>query len=283
MFMVGRPGDAPVFVDTNVIVYRFGTTDPRKQSRAVNWFALLWNRRSGRVSFQVLQEAYAALTRKLKPAVAAADAQRIVQGLAAWQPATLELRIPERARLLQERHLLSWRDALIVAAAQTCGCEVLLTEELRSTGTHSTKSAWSARSRRRRRFWNRWRRERRRSDCRVTPHARRMTAMDDRRLIEDYLPLDILNAIASREKLHPRRYMELVHYWPARRPTTASRAAIRATLVPAPRSGVERRDAASFITRLAAFKPAPGIVEEAGDRIGKAPRYLYRSPAASRW
>ena len=51
-------------------------------------------------------------------------------------------------------------------------------------------------------------------------------AMDDRRLIEDYLPLDDLNAVASKEKLHPRRYVELVHYWPARRPITASRAAI---------------------------------------------------------
>ena len=41
----------------------------------------------------------------------------------------LELRILERAWLLQERHLLSWWDALIVAAAQTCGCKVLLTED----------------------------------------------------------------------------------------------------------------------------------------------------------
>ena len=76
----------PVFVDTNVIVYRFNTTDPRKQSRAVDWFTLLWNRRSGRVSFQVLQEAYAVLTRKMKPAMVAADAQRIVRGLAAFKP-----------------------------------------------------------------------------------------------------------------------------------------------------------------------------------------------------
>ena len=71
---------APVFVDTNVIVYRFDTTDPRKQSHAVDWFTLLWNRRSGRVSFQMLQDAYAALTRKLKPTMAAADAQRMVRG-----------------------------------------------------------------------------------------------------------------------------------------------------------------------------------------------------------
>ena len=121
---------APVFVDTNVIVYRFDTRDPRKHSRAVDWFTLLWNRRSGRVSFQVLQEAYAVLTRKRKPAMAATDAQRIVRGLAGWRPVTLDLQILERAWLLQERHLLSWWDALIVAATQMCGCRVLLTEDL---------------------------------------------------------------------------------------------------------------------------------------------------------
>ena len=91
---------APVFVDTNVIVYRFDTTDPRKQSRAVDWFTFLWNRRSGCVSFQMLQEAYAVLTRKRKPAMASVDAQRIVRGLAAWQPVTMDHRILERAWLL---------------------------------------------------------------------------------------------------------------------------------------------------------------------------------------
>ena len=93
---------------------------------------------------------------------------------------------------------------------------------------------------------------------------------DDRRLIEDYLPLDALNAIAAKEKKHPKHPVALVHYWPARRPTTAARAAVYAALVPAPRSGDERQDAASFVTRLAAFKPDPEVVEEAGDRIRKA-------------
>ena len=94
--------------------------------------------------------------------------------------------------------------------------------------------------------------------------------MSDRRLIEDYLPLDALNAIASKEKHHPRRYVELVHYWPARRPITAMRAAIYAALVPAPDSDEERTEAASFVARLAAFKPDPGIVGEARERIREA-------------
>ncbi len=106
-----------------------------------------------------------------------------------------------------------------------------------------------------------------------------MAATSDRRLIEDYLPLDALNAIASREKLHPRRYVELVHYWPARRPITASRAAIYAALVSAPNSDDERQDAASFVTRLAAYEPDPGVVREAREHVqrahgGRAPKVL---------
>lgn len=73
--------------------------------------------------------------------------------------------------------------------------------------------------------------------------------LEDRRLIEDYLPLDAINAIASKEKLHPRRYVELVHYWPARRPITACRAAVYAALAPAPRDDEERDRAASFVVR----------------------------------
>ena len=105
-----------------------------------------------------------------------------------------------------------------------------------------------------------------------------MTA-DDRRLIEDYLPLDALNAIASKEKKHPRRYVELVHYWPARRPITACRAAVYAALARAPRTDVERDEAASFVARLAAYKANPETVAEARDRIkelhgGRAPKVL---------
>lgn len=105
-----------------------------------------------------------------------------------------------------------------------------------------------------------------------------MTA-DERRLIEDFLPLDVLNAIASKEKLHPRRYVALVHYWPARRPITACRAAIYAALTPAPYTDAERDQAASFVSKLAAYQPDPRTVSEARERIrnfhrGKTPKVL---------
>ena len=102
---------------------------------------------------------------------------------------------------------------------------------------------------------------------------------EDRRLIEDYLPLDTLNVIASKEKKHPKHPVALVHYWPARRPTTASRAAIYAALVPAPSTDDEREEAASFVAKLAAFKPDSKAIKEARDRIhkhhgGLAPKIL---------
>ena len=74
-------------------------------------------------------------------------------------------------------------------------------------------------------------------------------------------------------------HVELVHYWPARRPITASRAAIYAALVPAPRSDDERKEAANFVARLAAYEPDAATVGEAGKRIralhdGRAPKVL---------
>ena len=91
----------------------------------------------------------------------------------------------------------------------------------------------------------------------------------DRRLIEDYLPLNVINAIAAKDKKHPKHPVSLVHYWPARRPITACRAAIYAALVPAPSTDEEREEAASFIAKLAAFKPASEVVSVAKDRILK--------------
>ena len=121
---------ARVFVDTNVLVYRHDASEPSKQSRADAWIRWVVRNRSGCLSFQVLQELYAVLTRKVKPTVPASTAQSIVRELASWQPIAIDLALLERAWLVQDQHLVSWWDALIIAAAQTCECQVLLTEDL---------------------------------------------------------------------------------------------------------------------------------------------------------
>ena len=120
----------PVFVDTNVFVYLHDDSEPEKKTRADEWLSLLVCGRSGRVSFQVLQEFYATLTSKRRLNVDAVEARSIVRELAVWKPIAIDLAMLNRAWGLQDRFPLSWWDALIIAAAQTCECKVLLTEDL---------------------------------------------------------------------------------------------------------------------------------------------------------
>src|SRR5262245_47020980 len=101
---------------------------------------------------------------------------------------------------------------------------------------------------------------------------------NDKRLIEDFLPVDLLNAISSKEKKHPKHPVALVHYWPARRPITACRAAIYATLVLAPKDDSQRQQSAAFVEKLASFNVNSNILREARGNIvahyGRAPKIL---------
>jgi putative DNA methylase len=56
---------------------------------------------------------------------------------------------------------------------------------------------------------------------------------DDRRLIEDYLPIEAISAEARREKSVRKGHISTLHLWWARRPLVASRAAVFGALVPA--------------------------------------------------
>lgn len=121
---------APVFVDSNVLVYRHDTADPQKQGRAEAWLAHLWRTRNGRLSTQVLQEFYINVTKKLKPGLSRQAAREEIRDLIAWGPVSVDADVIEAAWVIQDRFGLSFWDSLIVAAAQACGCRYLLTEDL---------------------------------------------------------------------------------------------------------------------------------------------------------
>ena len=56
-----------IFVDTNVLVYSRDASEPEKQPLAMAWMKHLWENRTGRLSFQVLQEFYVTVVFKLDP------------------------------------------------------------------------------------------------------------------------------------------------------------------------------------------------------------------------
>lgn len=118
------------FVDTNVFVYARDASEPEKQPVAREWIAGLWALKRGRVSYQVLNEYYSVVTDKLKPGLPRAVARADVTSLISWNPVGMSRRLVEGAWVIQDRLGLSWWDCLVLAAAQTAGCDVLLSEDL---------------------------------------------------------------------------------------------------------------------------------------------------------
>lgn len=119
---------AAVFVDTNVFIYAFDEAAGAKQGAAIGWLAELWKTRTGRVSYQVLQEYYFNVVKKW-PA-ARSQAREKVRELLDWRPVPASQEIIERAWVIQDRYSVSFWDALIVAAAAAASCSYLLTEDL---------------------------------------------------------------------------------------------------------------------------------------------------------
>ena len=121
---------APVFVDSNVLIYAVDQGNPKKHESARLWRAELWKSRRGRLSFQVLQEFYANVTRKWPDARDEARAE--VRNLLTWRPVMVDDQILEDGWRVQDRNHISFWDALIVAAAKASSCRYLLTEHLQA-------------------------------------------------------------------------------------------------------------------------------------------------------
>jgi predicted nucleic acid-binding protein len=121
---------APVFVDTNVLVYAVDLADPRKQRAAQSWLDELWKNKLGRLSFQVLQEFYVKVGQKGLSTVD--DARAEIRDLLVWKPIAVTGGLLERSWKIQDRYQLSFWDSLIVAAAKSASCGFLLTEDLQS-------------------------------------------------------------------------------------------------------------------------------------------------------
>src|SRR5439155_1128262 len=126
---------ALVFVDTNVLVYRRDKADPEKNRKALEWVEYLWRTRNGRLSIQVLQEFYVTVTQKLEPKLPKETARQDIRDLLSWKPIISDSKLISAAWEVQDRHQVSWWDALIIAAGQSAGCRFLLSEDFQD-GAH---------------------------------------------------------------------------------------------------------------------------------------------------
>src|SRR5436853_5338937 len=102
---------------------------------------------------------------------------------------------------------------------------------------------------------------------------------NDRRLIEDLIPIREISAEASREKSLRHGNISTLHLWWSRKPITAARAAVYGALVPAPTDAKERDAYMAHMRKLCSWNASAATFEQARQDIldaydGQPPRVL---------
>jgi predicted nucleic acid-binding protein len=118
------------FFDTNVLVYMFDEGEPAKQWCAIHLFEDVAGKGRALLSTQVLQEFFAAATRRLSPPMSYELAGRVVRALAALPIVRIDSDIILSAIEITRRYSFSFWDSLIVEAALRGGANILYTEDL---------------------------------------------------------------------------------------------------------------------------------------------------------
>jgi predicted nucleic acid-binding protein len=123
--------NARFFLDTNVIVYAFGPSFPKKAKIAQRLIAEGAADKDAIISYQVVQEFINVALRGFRSPIVRSDLESFV--LTALFPMMAISSSPPlliAALRLQGENQLSWYDSLIVAAAIQGGCEILYSEDL---------------------------------------------------------------------------------------------------------------------------------------------------------
>ena len=124
------------FVDTNILVYAHDRSAGVKHKRAQNLIEQLWNSGQGVLSTQVLQELCVNLRRKIQPPLVADEVRRLIQDYLSWEIVVNTTDSVIEALEIEQRHKLSFWDALIVHSALTSGATVLYSEDLAAGQTY---------------------------------------------------------------------------------------------------------------------------------------------------
>ena len=119
-----------IFVDTNILIYAHDLDAGRRNEISAAILRELWEKRLGVISTQVLQEFYVNLTRKIENPLPKSKARGIIESYLAWPVELNDAGTILSASEFEERHMLLFCDAMIVASARNAKAEKILTEAL---------------------------------------------------------------------------------------------------------------------------------------------------------
>lgn len=118
------------FVDTNILIYAHDRTAGHKHQLAKRLVEQLWTTHQGVLSTQILQEFCINLRRKVTPALKPERVRELLQDYLSWE---IVVNTPEsvlQALETELRYKISFWDALVVQAAESCGASILYSEDL---------------------------------------------------------------------------------------------------------------------------------------------------------
>jgi|SRR5450755_1265575 len=118
------------FVDTNIFIYAHDRSAGVKHERARKLMEHLWTTGQGALSTQVLQELCVNLRRRVARPLPDDEIAKLLEDYLSWEIVTNTPPDILAALRLESRYKISYWDALILNAAESCGAAVLYSEDL---------------------------------------------------------------------------------------------------------------------------------------------------------
>jgi len=120
-------GSPKRFIDTNVLLYAYDLESPQKRAQAKKIVEQGWQSLGeAAISVQVLQELQVNLEKRKVPK---GEVHQLIYDLSIWPVVDNTLLVFKMALNEQVRWQLSLWDAMILAAARSCGAQELVTED----------------------------------------------------------------------------------------------------------------------------------------------------------
>jgi predicted nucleic acid-binding protein len=126
---------AKCFVDTNILIYAHDQNAGAKHERARAVIERLWSSGKGALSTQVLQELCVNLRRRVAHPLSPDKIATMIEDYLSWEVVINNPQSIIAALAIETRFKVSYWDALILHAAETCGASILYSEDL-SHGQH---------------------------------------------------------------------------------------------------------------------------------------------------
>lgn len=117
-----------IFLDTNILVYSLDSSNPQKKEVSRKYLRKCSEENCGVISTQILQEFFIASTKKM--GVEPLTAKSLVHSFQNFETVLVSPELIENAVDCHILNRISFWDALVLVAAESSKCDIVLTEDM---------------------------------------------------------------------------------------------------------------------------------------------------------